>query len=253
MKFYILILLFLVSFNLTAQTKNKLSFEFGLGQNTYAMETLNTYYIDSFSTPYKLLDQKIEQGQNYFLNIKYQPMSIFDIGVYGQYQFGEAKKDIEIEFKDGFGDVIEQHKGYIILKSEALSFGLNSNFFLSSLFKFHEKESQLLQHLKLAIEYNAGVGFSKVITQTLYSTYKPASYYDFFTSMDFQSQAAFKVEYDITQHPIITSFGVKFGYQYYRTKIVKDSYGNNWNVLNKYPIELDFSGLFGGVYIGIGK
>lgn len=253
MKTTFLILTLLISSVSFSQNKNKLSFEFGYGANSFSMKNLNQYYIDSFAVKLDLLDTPIKKGFNGFASVKYQPAELFDVGFYGKYQFGETIGSPSINETDLTGNLIASHKGEFILKTEAVSIGLTNSWYISHLLKFQNKESKFLQNFRIATELNAGVGFSKITSDVQYPTYKQATFYEFFTSTDFQGQIALKFEYDYTSKPIINTIGFKIGYQYFKTKTVKDRYTNEWIVLDEYPINLDFSGLFGAIYLSFGK
>jgi len=70
----------------------------------------------------------------------------------------------------------------------------------------------------------------------------------------FHGQAALRVSYDITQSPLITSIGLKFGYQFMKTPVLRDRYDEEWVLASTaYPVQLDFSGFFGGVFLSFGR
>lgn len=253
MKTPILILVLFISSVSFSQNRNKLSVDFGYGVNSFSMKNINQFYIDSFATKFNQLENHIKKGYNGFTSLKYQPVNLFDIGLYGNYQFGETIGYPKVDETDGLGQIIATHEGKYILKTEAIGIGITNSWYISQLLNFQEKESKFLQRFRIATELNAGVGFSKVTADIQYPTYKLGTFYDYFTSTDFQGQVALKFEYDYTLKPIIGTIGFKIGYQYFKTKTVKDRYNEDWNVLNKYPINLDFSSLFGAVYLSFGK
>ena len=47
------------------------------------------------------------------------------------------------------------------------------------------------------------------------------------TSYDFQGSSILRIEYDLTKNPIITTFGIRLGYQYFKTKTLKDRVGDD--------------------------
>lgn len=217
------------------------------------MKNINQFYIDSFATRFDLLENHIKKGSNGFVAVKYQPTNLFDLGFYGSYQYGEAVgKPVFNEIGD-FGQLIATHQGNFILSAEALGLGITNSWYVSNVLNFQEQESKFLQRFRIATELNLGLGFSKVTSDIQVSTFKQATFYEFFTSRDFQGQIALKFEYDYTLKPVIGTIGFKVGYQYFKTKTVKDRYREEWIVLNQHPINLDFSGVFGAVYLSFGK
>ena len=249
----LILIIFFVPFILNAQTENKLSFDFGVGINSYNMDSLNTNYIDSFAMPNKIFEDKIQDGKTFFLAIKYHPHSLFDIGIYGNYQFGESKYEKEISITDDFGYSYVKHSGNHTLKTEALSFGLINNWYINYILKLQEKKSKFLQNSKIVTELNLGYGFSKITMDFIYPSYKLASSYYFFTARGYQGKIALKYEYEYLKSPIIGTIGFKIGYQYFVTNNVKDKYNEDWKVLNSEPINLDFSGIYYSVYMSFGK
>lgn len=234
--------------------QNRLSFEFGYGINGYSMGKLNEFYIDSFALkPHiNVLQDYIKSGQQFRLGINYKPIGLFDFGLYGSYQYGNSKSRPLLTETDEFGWPIQEHRGSFELRTEAISVGINTTWYVSHLFKFQVKENTL-NRFHFGIELNGGIGFSKSIADIRYETFPIASTYDFFNSRDFQGQVGLKAEYDFTKFPLFTTLGIRFGYQYFRTKTVKDRLGKDWEVLGQYPINLDFSGFYFGTYLTLGR
>lgn len=249
----LLIVLLLCPFLGLTQIQDKLSFEFSGGKNIFSMASLNQYYVDSFAVKNQILDNGISSGNQFFMGLKYRPNSLFDIGLYGNYQFGKTTGKPKQIVTDDFGNQIGTRELDFILKTEAIGFGISSCWYISHFLKFHEKESRFLNRFHIGLELNAGIGFSKASVDLRDSEMTYASEFEYFVSRDFQGQMSLKFEYDYLKSPIIGSFGIKGGYQYYKTKTLKDRHGIEWVVQNEYPINLDFSGFFGTVFITVGK
>lgn len=231
--------------------KNKLSFEFGYGINSFKMGKFNEYYIDSFTTPIlNLAHNKITSGEHFRFGLNYQPCGLFDFGVYGSYQYGNTTANMTIFDTDINGFPIAEHRGKYNFKTEAMGIGLNTTWYLSHILKFQNKEN-FLRNLHLGIELNGGIGFSNVIYDIRFPTTLFIGETDKFSSKDFQGQVGLKVEYDVTKSPLISTLGFRCGYQYFRTQTVKDRTGKEVSILGLYPINLDFSGFYVGAYIKI--
>lgn len=245
----------ILSYTVKAQDNQKLlSFEFGYGINGYSMGKLNEFYMDSFAMKPQInaLHEYIKSGQQFRLGINYKPMGLFDFGLYGSYQYGNSKSHLSFTETDELGSPIQEHKGSFELRTEAISFGINTTWYVSHLLKFQERENTL-NRFHFGIELNGGIGFSKAIADIRFETFPIASTYDFFNSRDFQGQVGLKAEYDFTKSPLFTILGIRFGYQYFRTKTVKDRLGRDWEVLGQFPINLDFSGFYFGTYLKLGR
>jgi hypothetical protein len=254
-KHIIIVLLIIYSYAVNAQqNKQALSVEFGYGINSYSMGKLNEFYIDSFALkPHiNVLQNQIKSGQQFRLGIDYKPMGLFDFGFHSSYQYGNSKSIQSFTETNELGSPIQEHKGSFELRTEAISVGINTTWYVSHLLKFQEKENTL-NRFHFGIELNGGIGFSKAITDMRYETYPIGSFYDYFSSRDFQGQVGLKVEYDFSKSPLFTTLGIRLGYQYSRTKTVKDRLGRDWEVLGLYPISLDFSGFYFGTYLKLGR
>ena len=252
MKKMVVILFVFANTLLFSQEANRFSVEFGAGYNSFAMNDLNEYYIETFAIPLKTLDEKIERGTNYNLQIKYQPRALFDFGLYGNYQFGKAIEHPVYTETDNAGNEIK-HTGNFILKTDALSCGLSSCLYLSSLLKLHEKRGKFLNRLHVAAELNAGIGFSRSLLLSGFPTLGYEAYMYMFTSKDFQGQFSLKIAYTYLQNPLVSALGFKLGYQYLKTRNLKDINGEEWLVLGLYPIDLDFSGVNASLFLTVGK
>lgn len=236
-----------------AQNQNKLSIEFSAGLNDFKMKDFNQYYIDSLALKNDLLERGISSGQQYCLSLKYQPVGLFDIGVYGNYQFGQTDGEPEIILTDDFGVPTDSYKTDLSVRLQSINVGISTSWYISHMLKLHEKESGILQRFHFGLILNGGVGFSRSIMDLQDPMYPQYSTYNYYSSTDFQGQIGLMAKYDITKNPIITSIGIKGGYQIQMTNTLKDRQGNDWVVLGHHPTNLDFSGFFGAVYIGFGK
>ena len=240
-----------------AQNKNKLSFDFGYGINYIQMENINQFYIDSFAFKYKLLDTKIEKSKQFYVNLKYQPTQLFDVGIYGSYYIADAYGEGEFTEVDLITyEPIAIHKSDFVLRTSLISVGFSNSWYISKMLNFEQKNSYFLKRFRIATEFNFGIGYSKTITDFKYPTFKESFPYDIFTSQDFDFQIALKLEYDIIQSPLISTIGFKVGYKQLKTKPLKNKYNDDWVAhwltVDK-EINLDFSGYFWSVYLSIGR
>lgn len=255
MKWLLFTLFLFILFSVSAQNKNKLSFEFGYGLSSLAMNDFNKNYIHNSIHDFTgvVFQDDIKKGYHSFLNLKYQPTELFDVGCYGNFQKGSTSAPLKIIFTDDYGRPVDTIHGDLIVTTQAIGVGLTSNWYVSYLLGFHEAESKFLQHFKIATELSAGVGFSKVTGNNKYPDYTLGSSFFQTTSKDFQGQIALKCEYDYVTHPVFASIGFKVGYQYFKTNTLKTSNGQDWIVNGEHSIHLDFSGVFASIYLGVGK
>lgn len=247
----------LTTMSIFAQTSSsgRLSFEFGFDQNQFKMHDLNQFYVDEFAsqvTP-KLLEDGITAGQSLRLGLLYRPYDIFDVGLYSVFQSGMTSSNPQFTQLDEFGTIVANPIGLFSLRTEAIALGLSSNFFISHLLGFSEKNSRFLNGSNLSIELQGGWGYTRVVADLQRPDQPMFSSYNFFSSPAFQGAMGLKYSYDITRNDLISSIGFRFGYQFFKTGNVEDRLGNEWIIQGENPISLDFSGLYYGVIVGIGK
>lgn len=255
-------LLFLFQAAKAQSQKEKLSFEFGYGVNSYKMNDLNNYYINGWGNTANNQDwfiDKIEYGYHFQTGVKYQILDYLDIGIYGSYQYGLSTRGGQQAISTSFYTGLSvYHDGIAELKTGALGLGLSTTYFFSQTLKFQEKET-ILNRLHLGLELNGGIGFAKAKQSKTFKTHSPANEYNLFDSQDFQGQLGLKVIYDFIKSPLITSLGFRIGYQYFKTNNLANLNGNQMFGINvqengaSQPIELDFSGIYVGTFLIIGK
>ena len=233
--------------------KQILSVEFAYGVNQFDMGALNQYYIDSFAARpgINLLEERITSGQHFRLGVNYRPIVLLDIGIYGNYQFGNSEASSNITFTDELGTPIGDRTRNFALCTEAIGAGISTTWYISHLLKFQEKENKL-NRVHLGVELNGGIGFSRAISELTYEIESMNYEYEILTSRDFQGQGGIKLEYDLTTSSIFTTLGIRLGYQYFNTQTLQNLAGNDW-LVNTRPINLDFSGGYFGVYVKIGR
>lgn len=228
------------------------SFDLGYGINGYNMNSINEFYIDSFAaTPEEdLLREYVRKGQYFRIGVNYIPISWLDVGFYGGYQFSSLTSAPWKDYYDSdLGETV-YNKGNFELRTEATSVGINSTLYLSELINSKDAVQNKFHY---GIELNGGVSFSKVSVFHSTKTFMAFHRNDIYTSQDFHGQLGLKLEYDFTQQPIFTTLGLRAGYQFLKSGVVRDAAGQDWLVNDKHPINLDFSGFYFGVYLKIGK
>src|SRR5690554_1921817 len=252
-KIFILTFLLAPFCSISQVKNNNINFSIGYGINTYSMGSLNQFYVDSFAMlpTVDLLQNHIKKGELFYVNFSFQPNNHFDIGVNGSYQYGKSNSKPIFTETDDYGFPIKDHCGSFNLQTEAISVGISGTWYIDALLKWQEKENAL-NRFHFGVEVNGGIGFSKAIIDMSYPTIPEGSFYEFFTSKDFQGQIGLEAEYDITQSPIFTTLGIRLGYQYFRTKPLINRNKITWEVNNE-KINLDFSGFYFGTYLKIGK
>ena len=247
------ILLILFCTSILGQDDKVLSFDIGYGFNSYKMEDLNTYYIDSLAAKPEndLLRNYVEKGEYFRIGVNYKPVNWVEFGLNANYQFSSLKSSPWEEYFDSEIGQEVFNKSYYELRTEVIGIGFGATLFFSECFKSQENYIKIT---RLGLEMIGGLSFTKVSTIHLVKTFQTFDRTNMYYAKEtFQSQIGLKAEYDFTTTPIITSLGLRAGYQFLKTGVVRDAANQEWNVNDQYPITLDFSGVYFGVYLKIGK
>jgi hypothetical protein len=247
------IFLVITTFTLGAQNKTheKLSLNFEYSKHQYAMDSLNKHYLDYYIKELEFLDDKIKFGYNVSFGINYRPSSKFDFGIRIGYQYASTQKTIQTEIYGISPQPIETDMLNLV-KVNSTNICLSSSFYLSSLIDFFERNN-ILNRLGIALEGSLGIGFNQSVAYVHYSNPEiPYSYSFNFAETSNRalfSQLGCKSEFRTTNNPILTAIGFKFGYQFFRTGLLKFKSSEEVYL----PINLDFSGFYYGIYLKLGK
>lgn len=242
-----------------AQVKNELSVEFNVNRFNYNMKSLNYYtnlaYILSpqwYGTDCK----KIENGFDYNLYVKYQIHDFIGIGMFANYQFSSIRRPMRYVYTDQeypFDSDPIVFDGTNYVEVNAISFGFSSSLYLNQLFHLDESSSKFLKNVQCSITLIGGLGLSNMIDR--FKIYKWSSeVMTHYKSTDFQGKTELSIGYRFGK-TIFPDAGFKVGYQFFKTSDLKNYTGYNIYPDNdgKRAVHLDFSGLYYGIYLKIGK
>ena len=248
-----------------SQNKNELSVEFNVNQTDYNMKSMNNYLKDTvyhFDPFFYGRNQTntIQTGIKYNLVINYQPFNAVSFGVYTNYKSASIDRLLGYVYHD-FDNPSDSivFKGTNKIDVNALSFGLSSNLYLNKLFRIDQNTSKFIKKLQCSFGIMGGIGKStfndRALVYNQFGEYKKLQY----KSTDFQGKAELDLGYRFGNDFFI-DVGIKGGYQLFKTSAIKNydgaalvsaSLDPNYN--NPKPVHLDFSGLYYGIYLKIGK
>lgn len=247
-----------------SQQKNNLSFSIDYSLTSSQMGMVKEYLADTNAFSSYIYDKyqtnTLSKTQGVGFEIGYQPLNFQDFTLGMNYLFCGIKRVPLFKMEDPLDpSQINIYKGEYRLTLNAFNFLLGSKTYLNSLFHFEEKSSKLLQHLILASEYKIGFGFSKFSLEETYKYPEQVYLAQSFFSSDLNGQFNLVVGYKLNEGKIVSSINLKVGYQYYKTKVVRDHSENtfyyyyyNTSATSK-PINLDFSGLNFGLQLTLRK
>lgn len=248
----IIFLMLSLAFTTYSQDKGKFSFEFGYGIGQVGMCKLNQFYIDSLAKPQGLFKDNIKIARNGFIGVRYQPSNLFDIGLYGSILRTELKGNPIFYSSNEIGNTTA-NQGASSLIIQSAGYGLTTNIHINHILKWHEKESTFLKRCRLLTEIRVGNSMSNATINVHYPTLPIATSYARYHANNIEGQAALKFEYDYLKKSVVSGVGLKIGYNYLSTKTLKNTFDEDWKVLNDKPINLNFSGWFASIYLVFGK
>jgi hypothetical protein len=252
-----ILIFFLIPLSSFCQDKGDLSFEFNYNAHNYSMNKLNEFLIDTnYNNPYLYSShptEQIKKGNGYSISLGYQPLEFVDFGIYGSFQFGRIKRHPQLLYTDPVTANESYYYGDYLAQTSAFGVGLTSSIYINRILNFEEKQG-FIKGALIALEFQGGLGYSHFCDILSFPDY-PDGAFEFknynHKSTDFQGQVALKLGYSYKGKNIKSSFGVKFGYQFYKTATVENSIGKGLKAEGN--INLDFSGFFIGTFIKLGK
>jgi hypothetical protein len=246
----ILIFISLLPFIGFSQGKGDLAHMFSIDYHSYKMEDFNKFLLDTNSQlPYFFDSTQVNNGYRYKYSLSFQPVKIADFGLFVSTQGGETTgaKYVDSIF-DPWSGWSGGYEIYSKLKVRSIDIGVSSTLYLSQLFKFDTKLG-LLKKMRIGVKGSVAYGFSEFTAYT-----SSDIRFAFHKSRDFNYSVGMVLGYEFYRKKIFSEVGIDFGYQFKRTNTLTTLNGDNYPYLNEnFNVKLDFSGLYGGIYLKIGK
>lgn len=272
-----LTIMFLTVLTASAQNKGDFTFELEAGRIHYNnMEATNRFLRDTtdntsmwFGNTY--INDTLKKSPVYGLSLNYQPLNFMNFGFYGFYQSKRFKRPY-----NQIGTVGDPfyNQEYVIghdlqkVNISSLTVGLSTTIYLNKLFRLESYSSKFLKRFQFGIVLKGGVSFSSFeigqgstglqFVSSLYGTHniEGMNYMDYtsFRSMNWSGNIEFKLGYRIIDSNLFSTIGIKAGYQFHTTPVLKNKADRPFIFgQEKEELKLNFSGLYYGVYLNIGK
>jgi hypothetical protein len=242
----------LFNFSFCQDSIPRLSFEFGINQHNFKMDSLNDKFIEAaINNPnVKLLDKKIESGLGLNFKVAYQFTRAVAFGLYVDYQYGLS--EYNPMYPMGNNPPVE---GIYSVRVDNLNSGINLSYWLSSHF-YKSTSSKALQRLNYGLSLNVGYGLGSLKQFTYVPNYELASSdYRVFSNYSFFFRPELKMEYLITNVKLFSSIGLNIGYQSFNIGYIKTK-ADEYEMLVGFPntkMQLDFSGFYYGIYLKLAR
>lgn len=249
-----LILMFCVS-SLFSQN-NKLSVEVGGSWQMLCLDQLNKTFISELKSPAsEVVNPRFNQGYSGDINVKYQWVENFDLGIYFNY----------LSANHGFqlgGGSPDPNSLNLEMQINNIAVGISNAVHLHELLNFSTKENQFLNRLNVMVDFRTGLSNTNSVLSFYIqeeqifegNPYTISSSVGYGSNFDFHGQVALKISYDFLKKDVFSGIGFKVGYQYLKTNELTTLRENKWIVTeDSEPMRYDLSGLFLGTFLVIGK
>lgn len=236
-----------------SQSEERLSIEFAGAQNDYAMDKVNSMLTSNvvnsptFYPPGTTINT-IRTGYSFQLTAAYHVLHFVSIGVFGAYQEAHIHQNpfITYDFSNGETQIIEaQHRFQV----SNYNYGISSELLINKLFHFDTFESLLLQRIEIGIPLK--FGFSQFTsTSVLYDKFNGYTGTTINKATNYMGKTGLKLGFNFLKEPIFSSIGFELGYQFNKSRVLKDFVGNELeDFFDGTKINADFSGAYFGFYL----
>lgn len=250
--FFILLLIF-QNLVFSQNQYPKLSYTISYKTQYVAMKNYNNY-LDNISSDLVKIDQRLKRVNKYDVNFHIEPSKWYNLGLFFEHSMGQLSFNpfFKILNPDLSVSLIEGSSKNKVISS---SFGLSSSLFLNSLVK---TDRTFIKNLNYGINLKIGYGFVKFLSETYSPIPIKYSVNSFIrVGNGLQLNSGVFVEYSLAKNLFEIVLGFTFGYQYYKTSDLRGPEGIKWGDPEYYTtpglINLDFSGVYLGVYLKIRK
>lgn len=246
-----------------AQDKHDFSVEFNVNRTNYNMKNVDGYLADTIAFPPFYFGNgsydKIRTGFDYGLTMNYQLLNFLDLGVMLAYQESEVSRLYNQSYTDPYDPSLSySYDGRTDFKTSAVTVGLSTNVYLNKLLHLDTKDSKFLQRLQWAIGVQGGVAFNAFdFSNGLYPQINLINYPNrltyHFTAKNIHGKVEMKLGFKFVDKTLFSCVGLKVGYQLLNTATGKDGFGVPLKYGDDQTVKMNFSGLYYGVYLKIGK
>lgn len=254
-RFHYILLILIVIPLLAGGQKGKLNFDFSFSQQYWKMNQFNDFLLDA-NNPINdlMLDSPyFKEGFKYQGQLNYQYSKHFNFGIYANYQTAQATFEKNYTVYEPFQDIYYNYTYHFILQPESKSIGLNLGVLYHEFFSFNEK-SQFLKRLSLANELKFGIAQSKLNGyEATIKPYKSAHTLFGGTSNHLAGDISAALSYRFIDKPVFSAIGIHVGYQFLTSGIIINRADQTMDLSDGTSVNLDFSGVYFGLNLTIGK
>lgn len=253
----LLFLILLVFANITHSQNvlhEKISFTTEYAHHQYAMDSLNKHFLDYMILDIERLDDYITSGKNFQVSFNYRPDKLFDFGLRMGYQFANTSKTSNTTIWGQNPEPMDTEV-YSFFRVSSQNINFQSALYMNEVARylninFLPERINFLLDASIGLAFNRTYGYSHFLNPLVTSFSNSASAT---VNKSINSTLGLRIEFRISQKPILSHLGIKCGYQFFNTGVLKLKSGEEVKSWEGYPTNLDFSGFYYGIYLKFGK
>ncbi len=252
--FYGALLLMFLHISTFAQ-KGKLDFNFTYSSQQARMSVINEFLHDqNFEKATLFTENSYLQKCNKIQGqIDYQCAKYINIGVFTSYQNTGLIVNHQFFVFDPVENSTTKYAYDYQLMADNISYGISYSILYHEIFNFRNK-SNFLKRCIIKNVFNWGLAFSTLRSAQI--GIMPMKYelneFDF-RSMHLNGDISVNLNYELINKIFLSSVGIRFGYQFNKSGIIKNIIGQTLLLSNDRSVNLDFSGVYLGLNFSIGK
>lgn len=250
-----IVLILLLPASLAAQ-KGVVSYQMGIGYNTFSMSSLNDFMSQERNGFHVTPTGEIRSGYQISSRLKMGITPSFELGAFGKFLNGTSIQRGDFLIPNpvlpNAYDTIGLEYQYRI---PSFVIGLSPTFSLDKSFNF-ETKSDFLKRCNLSVSFDLGMGFA-FLQRSEQIIHSDGSLGLFTDDVLYQSRGIYTgfdiaFGYNLTESPIISRIGFRCGFGRFLTDNLKDRSGDTIFGTNEH-VFLNYSGVRIGTFILIGK
>jgi hypothetical protein len=219
------------------------------------MKQLNDYLVDSKNPESNLFIDSpyLKNGLKFNWRLTYQFGEKFNFGIFANYQTSQVSISQNYKIYDPIEDTYFDYSYDFVLTPKSKSIGLSLGFLYHEFFNFDTK-SNFLKHLFIINDFNIGIANSELSGYQIIHKPNKALFSEINgASNHFIGDISLSLTYKFVNKPLFSAIGIHVGYQFYKSGIIRNPANQTLELSNGTSANLDFSGVYFGLNLTIGK
>lgn len=239
----------------TFSQQGKLDFNLTYSRQHSKMSVINDFLHDPNFDKATLFTENsyLQEGNKIQGQLDYQFAKYFNLGVFTSYQFSGLIVNHQFFVYDPIENSTTKYAYDYQLFTKNISCGISYSIVYHEIFNFRNK-GNFLKRCIIKNVFNWGLAFSTLRSSQV--GIMPMKYelneFDY-KSVHLNGDVSMNVNYELIKKMFLSSIGIRFGYQFNKSGIVKNIIGQTLLLSNDSSVNLDFSGVYLGLNFSIGK